>query len=102
MKQGKPGMREGCQHLPTVAPVAARVDPAHPCPAGVGQQPELRRGGVQAIPGVAAQHRQPELAPRGDVGRTLSAVYLQQMGMHIEAPEHPFSQNLRFNKSELD
>ena len=52
-----------------VAPVAAGVDPADARPLGVRQEPRLGRHGVDARPGVAAQHGEPELAPAGDARR---------------------------------
>ena len=68
--------KSGRAHHAAVAPEAAGVDPADACPARVRQHPEFRRSGVEAVPGVAAQRGQPELAPGGDVRRTFPAVYL--------------------------
>jgi hypothetical protein len=67
-------------HHPAVAPEAARVQHAHARPGLVGQQPHLRRQRVHAVPGVDAQHGQPELAPAGDVGGAPARVDLRREG----------------------
>lgn len=51
-----------------VAPHAPWMHKAHPRPLAVGQQPQLRGDGVEAVPGVDAQHGQPKLAPGRRVG----------------------------------
>mmetsp|Transcript_18558 Transcript_18558/g.52141 ORF Transcript_18558/g.52141 Transcript_18558/m.52141 type:complete len:228 (+) Transcript_18558:1341-2024(+) len=56
-------IRHGQVHHAAVAPEAAWVQVANARQLGVRQQPHLRGHGVQAIPGVHAQHSQPELAP---------------------------------------
>ena len=52
-------------HHAAVAPVAAGVEEAHASPGGIGQEPHLGGQGVHALPGVAAQHGQPQLGPGG-------------------------------------
>ena len=54
---------------PAVAPVPARVDPADARPFRVRQQPGLGRHRVDPGPRVAAEHREPKLAPARDARR---------------------------------
>ena len=63
-------------YLAAVAPVATRMDVSYTCPARVWQQPELRRGRVQASPVIAAEHCQPGLAPASDVSGSFPTLNL--------------------------
>lgn len=58
------------RHHSAVAPEAAGVSQAYARPCGIGQQPDLRRRWIHAVPRVAAQDCQPELAPGCDVCRS--------------------------------